>query len=843
MKRILSLLLLILMTIPLGAVLKEKDLARTLGVLRAELEQNYQQQKINMARYEQMSTAQHARLVDYMKRSEQIALMLYSQKQDFTFDLSYACQQATDLYRELHKTNVPYDQICERLSSEIARYNGLITSLEELPPMTGKAAIAANIAFKRDTTLTEEVADSLKGLSTAYTLTPQQLQDRERCLLYAKALRGNLTKIKKSIEEDRLYYTRVNAKVEELNAYAIKCYKKLQQSIFKDGGDNYIKTLSRLPMLLGQAKQDVTEKYAPLEHRSVTYSEWRGPIISFICFFILIYIAIATALSNVIVRWVIPKRWLPEDFKDKRRIYILAVGLLVFALSVMLVRTLITRNFMLMATGLMINIAWLSLAIVMSLLLRLNAAQLKVGFRSYLPFLTMAFLVIVFRIVFIPNNLVNLIYPPLLIGFTVWQIKAIRRSNGLLPTSDMVYSVVSMFAMLVASVMAFVGYVLMAVEVMVWWMFQLAAIQTITLAYHLLERYEYRFITRKLRTRKPEQTMSLSDEQLLGNAKRGKYISTTWVYDFVQRTFVPVLGVMSVLISIWAAAAVFEMTDICRTAFFYNFIEQEGVVSVSLYKLVLVIACWFLFSYLNYLIRSVYHYYKQYKSPADARHNFTLADNVIAILVWGSYFLYALVLLQVPKSGISVVTAGLATGMGFAMKDLLENFFYGISLMTGRVRVGDYIECDGISGKVESITYQSTQLITLDGSVIAFLNSALFSKNFKNLTRNHFYENCSISIGVSYGTDIQTVRQILIDAVKPLDETLSDGRTVIKPGTAISVSFADFGDSSVDLKVWVWVLVEQKPAFLSRAKEAIYNALNAGGIEIPFPQRDIHMRS
>ena len=104
-------------------------------------------------------------------------------------------------------------------------------------------------------------------------------------------------------------------------------------------------------------------------------------------------------------------------------------------------------------------------------------------------------------------------------------------------------------------------------------------------------------------------------------------------------------------------------------------------------------------------------------------------------------------MLHIPAGAIETVSAGLAAGLGFAMKDLLENFFYGISLMSGRVRVGDYIECDGIRGKVESITYQSTQIITSDGSVMAFLNSALFNKNFKNLTRNNSYEFVKLPVG------------------------------------------------------------------------------------------------
>ena len=121
--------------------------------------------------------------------------------------------------------------------------------------------------------------------------------------------------------------------------------------------------------------------------------------------------------------------------------------------------------------------------------------------------------------------------------------------------------------------------------------------------------------------------------------------------------------------------------------------------------------------------------------------------------------------------------------------------------MSGRLRVGDYIECDGIEGKVESITYQSTQIITLDGSVIAFLNTSLFNKNFKNLTRNHSYELVKIPLGIAYGNNVQHVRKILLDAIKPLCIELPDGRDIVNKEKNISILFSDFGDSSVNLIV------------------------------------------
>ncbi len=216
------------------------------------------------------------------------------------------------------------------------------------------------------------------------------------------------------------------------------------------------------------------------------------------------------------------------------------------------------------------------------------------------------------------------------------------------------------------------------------------------------------------------------------------------------------------------------------------------------------------------------------------------------------FVIISLVVLKVPRSGISVITAGLATGMGFAMKDLLENFFYGISLMTGRVRVGDYIECDGITGKVERITYQSTMIDTLDGCVIAILNSALFTKNFKNLTQTDDYKLVKIPVGVSYGTNIDDVRKAVIralneDCARNLDQfgnkRNEDDAPLLDPGKKVTVRFAGFGDSSVDLCICAWSRVQESGWLIPHWEEVVYNALNKAGIEIPFPQRDINIKT
>ena len=460
----------------------------------------------------------------------------------------------------------------------------------------------------------------------------------------------------------------------------------------------------------------------------------------------------------------------------------------------------------------------------------------------------MALLVIVFRMILIPNNLVNLIYPPVLLLFTLWQIWVVKRKITKLPISDMIYTMISMLVMIVSCVASWLGYVLLAVQIMMWWMIQLAAIQTITCFYDLAKMYESRRLPRKIAEEKGVVLKTKEDVQkyfkkIQPKMFKGEYIGQTWFYDFVFRALLPMLAVLSVPLSVYWASSIFEMNSVCRKLFFYVFLNKPGLIQLSLFKICVVLELFFIFRYLNYAIRSFYQLLKRNKTKdVKKQGNITLANNIIAILVWGLYAVSALVILQVPSSGISIVMAGLATGLGFAMKDLLENFIYGISLMTGRLRVGDYIECDGIQGKVDSINYQSTQIVTLDGSVMAFQNAALFSKNFKNLTRNHGYVLVKIPVGVAYGVNVEKVRHMLIKGVEPLAVKNEAGKSVVDTKQGFKVVFNDFGDSSVDLFVTCWVLVEEKATVVAKIKEVIYNTLNKNKIEIPFPQRDVYIR-
>ncbi|MBQ6191643.1 MAG: mechanosensitive ion channel [Bacteroidaceae bacterium] len=866
--------LLLLIITPAGSVLKEKDLARTLGVLKAELQANYEMQQAFMQSYEQQGMQQHQQLVWYMHQCEQIGLMLYSQSTDNTFDMAYACQQATNLRRDLDNRNSKmrqYDKIIARIKQEIERTDYLIRSLKRMPPVIDADSILSasdsvlllaidSLAAKQDSLLVarvsmddeavdiiettekenneipEEEEDNLEPLF----LTRAQQRDRNACLLFADTIRGNMQHFLENLEAENAYYQSVRDKVLELDKFAQSRYKLLQDNIFRNGSANYFRILASLPLQVKMAKSTIDMRYKPFEGHGQLYSEWRGAPVLFISIFLIFYLALSLGISYIVLRWLLPKKWRGQNFKEKRKMLVFVVGIALFAIIVMIVRGFVQRNFIQMGTGLIINVAWLLEAVFLSLYVRLKGEQMHHAAIIYTPLMLLAFIVILFRIVLIPNSLVNLIFPPILLVFAIWQYIVAKRHRQYLPLLDKVYTHITTAAMFFACAAAWIGYTLLAVQVMIWWTFQLAAIMTITFIYDLTKKYETRYLLKHL----GGDTMNTSERlALLKRVKKGEHIDQTWLYDLFCRTIVPIMAVLSILVSIYWAAQVFEMTSLCRKIFTRDIVNQTSIIRISLFRVCMAAELYFIFRYINYALRSFYLHYRKQFSEDNESINKTLARNIIGILCWGLYIIIVLVIFRVPKDGISIVSAGLATGLGFAMQSILENFFYGISLMSGRIHVGDYIECDGIAGRVESITYQSTQITTIDGGVIAFLNSALFSKNFKNMTRNHRYELIKVPVGVAYGTDVEEVRQLIIEALEPIcQEKTDDGLTLTDTSIPVNVSFADFGDSSVDLKVCIWMLVEQKLAITARVKETIYNTLNKNGIEIPFPQRDVHLK-
>ena len=773
------LVLALIIVLPSHAVLKEKNIENTLSLLRLELT-NY---RTELERQSGLMKAQQEQvmmnMISVMNRSRQNSLMLYSQKNGFIFDLTYACHEATEQYQEFQKNVKPFRQYLNTADVEISRYDSLINELGTM----GKYGLSEKAKVDRNVCIT-------LAINIRHTLNDNRVQMRDYIKIYNQT-------------EERLKY---------LNTYANTRYKDIQQSIFSNRGDNYVNILKNIGHNVVETSETVSEKYKP---QKKVKSDWDSRIMLGLLIILAIGTGISLLINFVVIRWIarrLTRYSRFEKYKDwleeKITCINLAMSVATFAIILGVVRIIVEQNFIIMASGLLINYTWLMEVILLSIMLRLDGDKIKSGFKLYSPIMVIGFLVIAFRIALVPNALVSLVFPPILAVSIFWQWNAIRKHQQNTEMSDRYYSYASLAVFIFSTISSWVGYTLLAVEILIWWVMQLTCILTITFMQGWLKTYS--------KNKKMDE----------------KPITQTWIFNFIYKVIMPVLGVLSVMISIYWAADVFNLSDTTWKIFSNYYINEDGF-RASIITIALAAILYFLFAYLNKTIMALLYIHFENTDHNTAATRFVMAKNVIQVVVWGIWLLIVLGLFKVNNTWLVVVSGGLSTGIGLAMKDIIENIYYGISLMTGRIKVGDLIECDGIRGSVSSINYTSTMVNTTDGSVIAFQNSQLFTKNYKNLTRNHGYELDVIVIGVAYGSNAAQVKALLTETVSKLDcrDKKKD----------VNVVFSNFGADSIDFKVLVWVPVMTRTYADGEIKEAIYNCLNENNIEIPFPQRDIHI--
>ena len=768
------------LALPSNAVLKEANLDTTLYMLRTELT-NYHidlEKQNQAAKAQQLAVIQE--LISIVKQADQNSIMLYSQRNGYIFDMTYACHEATEQFKKFKSKAVPFRQMIKKNNVEVARFDSLI--------------------------------NYLYGMSTMF-LSEEAQVNRNVDLTLAVNIRRQLVEKQKQLQAYVQAYDRTDRKLQALNDYANRRYEDIQNSIFNNGGDNYLRILRNISMNYKEAKMSVTEKYKPVPGMM---SQWDVRII-FILFGIIIFWGLISIFLNLFTIRIVITQLMKhgmfenrkESFMAKRPCLIMAMTVVTFAVILGIVRMAVTQNFVIMASQLLVEYSWLVGVILVSILLRVDNDKIKNTFRIYSPLMLVGFIVIVFRIILIPNDLVNLIFPPVLLLCALWQWNVIGRKHNQVLRTDKTYAFISLAVFGVSTIFAWTGFTLLAVQLIIWWTMQLTCVLTITCCEGWLSVYAKR--------------KKLAD----------RAITDKWLYRFIYKVLLPISGVLSFIISIYWAADVFNMSDTTWEIFNKDYIKTSNF-TASLFSISEVACLYFLFNYINITSVDFMRHHFEKADPASAASKIVMFKNVMQVIIWGIWLMIALNVFQVGKSWLLAIFAGLSTGLGFASKDILENIYYGISLMMGRVKVGDYIICDGTRGKVSSISYTSTMLEATDGSVIAFQNSQLFSKNYKNMTKNHGYELDILEVGIAYGSNVKEVKQILIEALMKLDCIYQD--------KGVKVLLKSFDDSCITLRIVVWVNVLTQAIDDATIMECIYDTLNDHNIEIPFPQREITIK-
>ncbi|UOR08217.1 mechanosensitive ion channel family protein [Qipengyuania flava] len=209
----------------------------------------------------------------------------------------------------------------------------------------------------------------------------------------------------------------------------------------------------------------------------------------------------------------------------------------------------------------------------------------------------------------------------------------------------------------------------------------------------------------------------------------------------------------------------------------------------------------------------------------------TLIDTLVKLGIWlAGLFIAAIVVM--PGLTAASLLAGLGIGavaIGFAFQDIFENFLAGVLIMLReKMRIGDVIDCEGITGKVEHITLRETHVRKLSGELTVVPNSILF-KNPVEILTDDSQRRHEVVVGVSYDTQLDRAAEVIRQAVEDVEDVLAS--------KGIDIFAQEFNSSSVDFLVRWWAGSTPRDGWESKDKvvRAVKAALDEAGIEIPFP--------
>ena len=218
-------------------------------------------------------------------------------------------------------------------------------------------------------------------------------------------------------------------------------------------------------------------------------------------------------------------------------------------------------------------------------------------------------------------------------------------------------------------------------------------------------------------------------------------------------------------------------------------------------------------------------------------------DALITMVGYVGFLVAALVglrIMGISLAGLAIVAAGVSVGIGFGLQAIANNFISGLILLFERpIKSGDFVTVGMVEGFVRRISIRSTEIETLDNQNVIVPNSELISGQVTNWVLHDPHGRLRLTVGVAYGSDVEKVKEILEDAANKHPQVITDGRV---PGP--KALFMGFGDSSLDFELRVRIKrIEKRFDVISDLNFEIDRVFRAHDIQIPFPQRDLHLRS
>jgi small-conductance mechanosensitive channel len=254
-------------------------------------------------------------------------------------------------------------------------------------------------------------------------------------------------------------------------------------------------------------------------------------------------------------------------------------------------------------------------------------------------------------------------------------------------------------------------------------------------------------------------------------------------------------------------------------------------ISISIFDILVVITVIFLTTVvLRILLRIITR-----NLPEDDKGKFNVVYGYFRWLIYLVILLITLDTVGVDVTAVFAASAALLIGIGLALQTLFQDIISGVFILIDQsVHVGDIIEIDGKVGRVEEIKLRTTRAVTIDNKVLIIPNHLYLENSLFNWTQNGTLTRENVTVGVAYGSDVQLVKKLLLQAASTHPDVISEPEP--------TVIFTDFGDSSLDFKL-VFTLSDSFKATFPKSdiRFEIDKLFRENNVSIPFPQRDIHI--
>ena len=269
----------------------------------------------------------------------------------------------------------------------------------------------------------------------------------------------------------------------------------------------------------------------------------------------------------------------------------------------------------------------------------------------------------------------------------------------------------------------------------------------------------------------------------------------------------------------------------------FPLIQQEGAFKLSIISLVLLVLVIFIAALVSRYTRRFMQKRILPRFHIEAGLQYTLLRLVHYVII-SLGVLYAMKIgFSIDLTSVAVIVGFLSVGIGFGLQYVASDIASGFILLFERpVRIGDWVALEGgVEGRVEKISLRSTVIITNENMAVMMPNSKLVQNRFVNYSYGNQLVRLNISVGVAYESDLDKVSEALLEAARSVKEVLSE--------PAPAVHFAEFGDSSLNLQIRVWINEPRDHGTIrSKVNFAIERSFRKHNIEIPFPQRDVRLR-